>query len=229
MNIAVFLKKLGSKSPRELADALNWRILRRLDAFYDRRVTGQDLTRTIQSIWRDPENGVGMTNSQASHYLILEKVFSHVTITSGDVFLDVGCGQGRVLAFMIREKYPCRICGIELSEEPGRIAAGWTKKYPNVQVIIGDAFSIDYNPYTILFLSRPFLPETFRTFVEKLEAELKHPVTFIYLFDTESGQLLRGREGWSLQYREMFHRIKGLKTARYRQGYSIWSFDPGTV
>ena len=57
-------------------------------------------------------------------------------------------------------------CGIEINEISGRTAQEWTQKYDRVDVMIGDAFRLDYNDYTVLFLGRPFLPKTFQQFLE---------------------------------------------------------------
>ena len=78
----------------------------------------------------------------------------------------IGCGKGRVLAYLLKSHAPCRLCGIEINEISGRIAQEWTQKYDRADVMIGDAFRLDYNDYTVLFLGRPFLPKTFQQFLE---------------------------------------------------------------
>ncbi len=199
-----------------------------INHFYDMRICGQSLSEYIPSLYRDDENGVGMTGSQSTYYPILKKIFSNVVITEKDSFLDVGCGMGRVLAFCVREKYPCLINGIEINEVPGKIAQSWSKKYDNVHVTIGDAFKIDYNQYTVLFLGRPFLPVTFSEFIQYLESQLTHPIKFIYWVDQQSGHLLMNRAGWTLKRREKIKRIYGVKLPGNSQWYSIWEYDPGT-
>ena len=197
-----------------------------VNLYCDKHICGQSLSRYIPSLYRDDKNGVGMTGSQSTQYPILKKIFSHVTITDKDSLLDVGCGMGRVLAFCVREKYPCSINGIEINEVPGKIAQPWSEKYDNVHVTIGDAFKIDYNPYTILFLGRPFLPNTFAEFINILESQLTHPIKFIYWVDQQSGHLLMDRPGWTLKRRETIKRIYGIKLPSGSQGYSIWEYEP---
>ena len=132
-----------------------------IDRLNDYRICGQSLTRYVPSIYRDDANGVGMTGSQSTSYVILERIFSHVQLTEQDVFLDVGCGKGRVLAFLLKKHMPCKMYGIEINEVSGKVAMDWTQKYEQVIVTLGDAFKLDYNPYTVLFLGRTFLPKTF--------------------------------------------------------------------
>lgn len=197
-----------------------------IDHFYDMRICGRSLSQYIPSLFRDDENGVGMTGSQSTYYSILKIIFKHVHITENDVFLDVGCGMGRVLAFCIKEKYPCSVNGIEINEVPGRIAEAWSEKYGNVHVTIGDAFKIDYNPYTVLYLHRPFLPKTFVEFIGVLESQLTHPITFIYWVDQQSGHYLKERPGWTSKHHEIINSIHGVRLPSGPQGYSVWEYTP---
>lgn len=196
------------------------------DHYYDMKICGQSLSEYIPSLYRDDKNGIGMTGSQSTHYFILKKIFANVNITERDNFLDVGCGMGRVLAFCVKEKYPCSINGIEINEVPGKVAESWAKRYENVHVTIGDAFKLDYDQYTVLFLGRPFLPKTFAEFIGILESQLTHPITFIYWVDQQSGHYLKNRTGWEMKHREMIKKIHGVKIPIAPQGYSIWEYTP---
>ena len=138
----------------------------------------------------------------------------------------MGCGKGRVLAYLLKKHAPCRLYGVEINEISGKIAQEWTKRYDQVKVTLGDAFQMDYNPYTVLFLGRPFLPKTFLQFIEKLESGLTHPITLIYWVDQQSGYLLKDRPGWDKRFREKLTFIHGLKIANATQGYSIWTYNP---
>ena len=201
-------------------------ILRLMDETADRHICGQSLVKYVKSVYRDDANGVGMTGSQSTSYVILDRIFSHVTLTGQDSLLDVGCGKGRVLAFLVKKHAPCRLYGVEINEISGRVAQEWTRKYDQVNVTIGDAFQMDYNSYTILFLGRPFLPKTFLQFIEKLESELTHPITLIYWVDQQSGYLLKDRPAWEKQFREKLTIIHGLRITNVAQSYSIWTYDP---
>ncbi|MDY6340614.1 MAG: class I SAM-dependent methyltransferase [Saccharofermentans sp.] len=201
-------------------------ILNQMDEASDKKICGQSLVKYVKSVYRDDANGVGMTGSQSTHYIILKRIFSHVTLTEQDNFIDIGCGKGRVLAYLIKEHAPCSLNGIEINEISYNVAQDWTKKYDQVNVMLGDAFKLDYNPYTVLFMGRPFLPVTFMQFIEAFEAGLDHPITLIYWVDQQSGYMLKNRPGWKMLYREKLTYIKGLRVARTPQGYSIWTYDP---
>ena len=205
--------------------AFGSRLLRAMDGIIDQRICGQSLVKYVPSVYRDDADGVGMTGSQSTSYVILDRIFSHVHLTEEDSFLDVGCGKGRVLAFLLKNHAPCALNGVEINKISGETAREWTARYTQVSVMIGDAFEMDYNPYTVLFLGRPFLPKTFQKFIEKLEGTLAHPITFIYWVDQQSGHLLKDRQGWTLQFREKLTSIRGLRIAGTPQSYSIWIYD----
>ena len=102
--------------------AVSSRLLRLMDDMVDRRICGQSLVKYAPSVFRDDANGVGMTGSQSTSYIILKRIFSNVSLTAEDCFLDVGCGKGRVLAFLLRAHAPCPLHGIEINEVYGRVA-----------------------------------------------------------------------------------------------------------
>ena len=205
---------------------IDFKVLDLIDAVKDIRVTGKILVKTESSPYFDEDKKIGMTPSQPARYLILEKVFSHLKITSHDFFIDVGCGKGRVLAFLQSKNCPCPLYGVELSEVPAKIALDWTRNYKNIKVIFCDAFEIDYNSYSILFLCQPFWPMTFIEFIHLLEKQLFRPIILVYVFDQSSGKYLEGRKGWDLKYREEFYKIRGLQVAGGVRRYSIWSYTP---
>ena len=215
-----------NKTLKRIRTAVGIRLLRGIDGVLDKRICGRSLVKYVPSVYRDDEKGVGSTGSQSTSYLILSRIFSHVTLTEADSFLDVGCGKGRVLAFLLKQKAPCALSGVEINEESGRVAREWAARYEQVSVLLGDAFQLDYDPYTVLFLGRPFLPKTFLEFLDHLESSLHHPITLIYWVDQQSGRLLEGRLGWTLQFRETLRTVHGLPIAGVPQSYSIWTYEP---
>ena len=197
-----------------------------MDVLLDRKICGQSLIKYEQSVFRDDENGVGMTGSMATRYLILKKIFDKVEIKDSDSFIDVGCGKGRVLAYLIYRGYKCAISGIEINEISGKVAEEWTSKYPQIKFMIGDAFKLNYNDYTVLFFGRPFLPVTFLEFIELIESQLEHPIWLIYWVDQQSGYLLDHRPGWTMVWHDEIDKIYGFEVAECPQGCSLWRYEP---
>lgn len=190
------------------------------DSFIDKRICGVSLTKYAKSVNK------GSTGSQSTPYLVLEDVFKGAEFKPSDSFIDVGCGRGRVLAYMVREKYPCKINGVELNQDVASFAQNWAKKYSQVNVICADAFSVDYNNYSIIYMGRPFEPELFYKFINYLESNLTHPVKLYYWVEQQSGPYLDGRKGWRRLKRKRLFWRKGYFIANTPQRYSIWTFTP---
>ena len=201
------------------------RLLNLQDAAIDRRICGQSLVPYVPSICRDDKNGIGGTGTQSTHYALLRRIFSHIDLTPADVFMDVGCGKGRVLAFLIKEKCPCQLYGIEHNEKVARIALDWAGRYDRIHVVVGDALAHDYNPYTVLSSARSFLPKTFCAFVEHLERTLTHPIRLVFWYGQEYYcPDLERRPGWEMLMRHSPRKILGIWVGH---SYSVWVFDPG--
>ncbi|MCQ2192067.1 MAG: class I SAM-dependent methyltransferase [Paludibacteraceae bacterium] len=193
------------------------------DYIWDLIICHCSLVKYVPSIYRE---SLGGTGSQSSPYWVLDEIFCNITLTENDSFVDVGCGKGRVLAFLLRNKAKCSISGIELNEEVANYAKAWSKRYPNVTVLNENAFEIDYNQFTVLFLFRPFETETFRKFIEKIEQEISHPIRFIYYADTQSGNLLKDRPGWLMKQRNWVWKKYGLYLSMIPQRWSEWTYTP---
>ena len=217
-------KKLYSTVFMKVVVGVSWRLAQIYDYFIDRKVCGCSLVRYVPSLYRESR---GATGSQSTPYPVLKRVFGQYEHTAEDHLIDVGCGKGRVLAHLVNQHFPGKLHGIELNQEVATYAQKWAKRYDNVEILSGDAFALDYNQYTKLFMGRPFLPDTFEQFIQKLERELTHPITLFYWVDQQSGHLLDGRPGWQLLRRRWIFKIKGFYMAACPQRYSVWVFTPG--
>lgn len=206
--------------------AISSRLLNLEDGLADLRICGRSLVKSVPSIFRDDKKGIGGTNSSPTHYAFLKRIFRHVELRASDTLLDVGCGKGRVLAFLLAQKCPCRLYGIEHNAAVAKITQEWTSRYPQVQILVGDAFQLDYNDFTVLTLARSFLPVTFRSFILRLEETLTHRITLVSWYDQSDMRFLTDRTGWHMEYHELVKRTHGLRAAFVPQSFTVWTYDP---
>ncbi len=168
----------------------------------------------------------GATGSQSAPYLGLDKILKDLVLTRDDSFIDIGCGKGRVISYMVSRGFPCKLTGIEINPDVSEVARKWTSRFPNIEIIEGDAFGLDYNDYTVLFMYRPMEEFTFKMFVELLESTLTHDIRFYYYVDAQSGYYLNDRPGWKLIKREEMFFVRGLYIHKEPQRYSEWVYSP---
>lgn len=204
-----------------------WHITNKLasvyDLMWDLKICKKSLVKYVPSLYRESK---GATGSQSTRYWFLDDIFSDAEFSPQDSFIDVGCGKGRVLAYLIRLGFPGKINGVELNADVAAFAQGWAKQYDNITIISGDAFELNYNEYNVFFLGRPFLPDMFSQFVAKLESELDHPIRFYYWVDQQSGNYLNDREGWMLVRRKKVFMHGPLCLAHCPQRFSVWTYTP---
>ena len=198
------------------------RLAQFIDGCKDRKVCGQSLS-ACEHV--DIE---GVTGYQAASYWELDRLFKKEVFTANDHIIDVGCGKGRLLAYMLRRNFPGAISGVEISPHLAAIVRQWTQRVGNskVHVIEGDALELNYNPYTLLYIFRPFTTAFFQAFIQRVEATVTHPIKFFYLSDQGDGEYLEHRDGWKLQRWGRQQKHCGLYFHMSPQRYSVWTYMP---
>lgn len=189
----------------------------------DKKISGQRLGVFVPTPYAESH---GATGSQSAPYIGLCKVLKGLYLARNDSFVDIGCGKGRVIAYLLSRGFQCSITGIEINPEVASVAKDWTAKYNNVEIVEGDAFGLDYNDYNVLFMYRPMETDTFKLFIDLLEMTLTHSIRLYYYVDGQSGYHLNDRPGWTLEKRHNIFFVKGLFIHREPQRYSVWTYSP---
>ena len=206
---------------------ISYRVMKKwglyLDARRDQRICGIDMIKYIPAVDRE---GRGTTGTESSPYCFLEKMYDGAVFTSEDVLIDVGCGYGRVLAFLEDTGFPGKLVGVELNPAVSELCQSWITRYDNISLIEGNAFDLHYDDYTVLNMNRPMIFGFFQSFIQKIESELTHPIRLFYSWDGETGNYMKDRPGWRLIKRELVWKVKGIPVSRYPQRYSVWEFTP---
>ena len=198
------------------------KLVERYDSAMDKKICGVSLVKYVPSLYRESK---GATGSQSTSYWYLDQILKNAEFTPEDHLFDVGCGKGRVLAYLIGKKYPCKISGVELNKDVAAFGQSWISRYENAEMIQGSAFDLDFNNYTVLFMGRPFEQPMFEEFIIKLEKELKHPIRLYSWYD-QRNKFLDDRSGWELVERDTGFRSHGLFMFPNPQRYSVWKYVP---
>ena len=202
---------------------LSGQITTACDMVKDFKICGKSLTKYVASVDRKVLQATG---SESARYWALDEVFKDMKFNKDDKFIDVGCGKGRILAEMERIKFPGQLYGIELNPDVAKYAQDWANRYDNLTIMSGDAFKLDYNDYNIIMLCRPFLEEMYVTFLEKMEKDIKHPVTVILYVDNYMAKYVKDKPQWTMQKQEVVFKKGLLAYSYYPVRYSIWTYDP---
>ncbi|MEP7058826.1 MAG: class I SAM-dependent methyltransferase [Caldimonas sp.] len=86
----------------------------------------------------------------------------------GDVFVDVGCGRGRVLNWVADDGRAAAIFGLELDKRFAAEVALRFKANDKVTIVAGDALSSLPDSATLFYLWNPFNEKVMERFKERL-------------------------------------------------------------
>jgi SAM-dependent methyltransferase len=92
----------------------------------------------------------------------------------GDVFVDVGCGRGRVLNWVVDDGRAAAIFGIEIDKRFAAEVALRFKDNERVTIVAGDALTLLPDTATVLYLWNPFERWVMERFKEFVIAKYRH-------------------------------------------------------
>jgi len=126
---------------------------------------------------------LGAKDTQSSLYYVLSSVFIYSQLRDGDVFVDVGCGKGRTINWLLVHGYRNRLIGIEIDEEIADRTKKRFAKHKNVEIIGGNALDNIPADGTVFYLYNSVNAEMMIRFKDLLRDMFgnKRKVTIIYV------------------------------------------------
>lgn len=125
--------------------------------------------------WEPVEMEDGMLY-EATPYLVLHDILRHLELGPDDVFVDLGCGKGRVTC-VAAHGTPGKVVGVEQDEdflEDARVnLAALPGAKAEVALHHGLAQDFDFDQATVVFLFNPFGAKTLEEVMELLHASLE--------------------------------------------------------
>ena len=112
---------------------------------------------------------------QATSYGKLQKIINYLNIKPEDVFIDLGCGKGRVVFFFSRQKLKKSI-GVDSNQELIDIAkknlANFKLNNSPIEFINSDAANLQFKEETIFFMFNPFGAPTLKGVLKNIKDSL---------------------------------------------------------
>jgi len=102
-------------------------------------------------------------------YSILPHIFRN-RVSPSDVIVDVGCGRGRVINWLLLTGHTNKIIGIELDEPTAAALKERLRKWSQVEILCGDARENIPADATVFYLFNPFPTDVMVAFAERLKA-----------------------------------------------------------
>jgi SAM-dependent methyltransferase len=111
--------------------------------------------------------------SRPTRYSALARLVDYLDLRDDDVFVDIGCGSGRVVCFVAAHCRAARVIGVEilpgLADAARRNAASCSCRSP-VEIVHADAKAYGGDSGSVYFLNNPFGPETLAAVLENIRA-----------------------------------------------------------
>jgi 16S rRNA A1518/A1519 N6-dimethyltransferase RsmA/KsgA/DIM1 with predicted DNA glycosylase/AP lyase activity len=125
----------------------------------------------------------GAFNTQSSKERFVQLIFNNVPLTEKDVFVDVGCGVGKVLSML--HSYYKNIIGVEIDPIIAELARNRVKDMDNVKVVTGNILDCktEIKLATVFYLFNPFNSAVLDSFLTLVERVGRKDVRIIYSND----------------------------------------------
>jgi SAM-dependent methyltransferase len=123
---------------------------------------------------------LGARDIQNSEYSDLPILFAAAGLGTDDVVVDVGCGKGRVLNWLLAHRRGCRLYGIELDRDVCARTARRLRRWPNVTILCGDATELLPADATVFYLFNPFDRTVMQRFADAVLALPPRPRRIVY-------------------------------------------------
>lgn len=126
----------------------------------------------------------GAFNTQSSKEYFVQLILDNVPITENDIFVDVGCGVGKVLS-MLNTHSKLTIIGVEIDPIVAAFARDRVKDMDNVRVITGNILDCksEIMLATVFYLFNPFNSNVLDSFLALVEEIGRKDVRIIYSND----------------------------------------------
>ena len=180
----------------------------------------KDLYRLIQDRYWDHQLGIRTCYDDAefkeraafkdevlyrpTSYHRIRKMIEYLKLGPEDVFVDLGCGKGRVVAMVARERLR-KVIGVELQKHLVEIARQNVDGTP-VEIVCSDVVDFDPSEATVIFLYDPFHYRTFMKVLDNIQASLKtspRKLRIVY-FDERYADILNSQD-WLRREGEIGH------------------------
>ena len=167
---------------------------------------------------------VGANAMESTNYQWLDQMFKAYPVDKNGSFVDVGCGEGRVLTYLYLRGFRGTMTGIELDEDNAKIATQRTKTCKNIQILQKNVLDCPdtIGQATAVYLFNPFNELVMERFIELMEKVCKQPVVVYYCCD-KYRQLLDKRKGWTILRRNLLY-----SPGRPARPYTIYGYMPET-
>ncbi len=221
-NIKKILYKIKHKVIKIFSNKIYRPFVKKMYKIYARIMDWRIGRISVDKLKQSKYENLGAKATESTNYTWPKMIFSCFPLKKDDVFIDVGCGEGRVLTYLYLKKHRNKMIGIELDEEIAQIAKNRTKKCKNIKIVQGNVLEQSelFKDATAVYLFNPFEEDVLLAFVEMIEKTVDHQLIMYYSNDLHR-KVLDKRENWYILRRNIIDIISTPK-----RNYTIYGYRP---
>ena len=158
----------------------------------DHRLFGKTLNKTVYNL------SANNYPAQSISYPYLREFIKRTKYQENEVFVDVGCAWGRLIAYLNIHTNLNKFIGVEINPQVAQYAEQSFKNNPEVQIIQGDVVDKLPKNGTTFFLFNPFDTMVMERFLDSIEQNIDHPIRLLYLHPTCRTAIEKRSSHWHL-------------------------------
>lgn len=175
------------------------------EVYFDCCFSGKLLRGNCKSAYKH----LGANDVYHTKYSVMPLIFGFVPINRRDILVDVGCGKGRVINYLLSRRLKNKIIGLELDPKVAECTRQHLSRWRNVIILTGDAIVNLPLEGTIFYFYNPFSEEKVREFELALSQRFHNkPVKIIY-YNPRSLHVFQN-DNWTINYIN-FEKDLGIK------------------
>ena len=133
---------------------------------------------------KTPFAALGANDTASTEYGALSEIFSTPPIAAlpqNGVIMDVGCGKGRVLRFLVDRFPQSKLIGIEIDDDVARLTRQRLKKFENISIISGDVRNMELIDRSLVYIFNSFKEHVMNEFIDLiLTSDTIRQISIIY-------------------------------------------------
>lgn len=185
-----FLKTLKSVLSQRKGIQRNLR-----NQFLDLRYGGRFLFGSVESEFRH----LAYWETGNTDYDVLRELFSRIRLRANDVIVDVGCGKGRVMNYLLSRGVKQKMIGVEINAKVAAFARSRLRRYGQISILTGDIREVFPEEGTVFYLYNPFGEDTVEYLAGRLEQRKKNERPLILYHNATHLEPFTKR-GWKLEW-----------------------------
>lgn len=167
--------------------------------YMDYRIAGCSLQKNLVC-----NSGEEIYPVQSASYRILRCLIRELEFESSDVVVDIGCGWGRLLGYLLEKGDQVKeLYGIEINEQAATVACHIFQNNPRVHIFHADAVKLYIPSATVLLLFNPFGAGVLENFLDAVEKQAAHPIRIYYIHAVYESVFAERKNRWKLHKRQL--------------------------